>query len=135
MIRLSTSVRSKKSASVERDLTDNLRLSERITSVVQRERSSSPPRVMRINTRAAERLVPLQREVRVTMVNGKSFLARIMDLSTDAVALDADFSAVNDTDILSVGGKHVKMGRRLRSGAVFIFKKPLKGPLTPKVVL
>ena len=135
MIRLSISARSKKTASVERDQMDGLRLSERITSIVRRERASSPPRVMRIETRKAERLVPLHREVRVTMVNGKSFLARIMDLSTDAVALDADFSAVTDTDVLAVGSKHVEMGRRLRSGVVFIFKKPLKGPLTPNVVL
>ena len=135
MIRLSISSRSKKMAGAEREQMDGLRLSERITGIVQRERTSSPPRVMRIETRKSERLIPLQREVRVTMVNGKSFLARIMDLSIDAVALDADFSAVTDTDILSVGSKHVEMGRRLRSGVVLMFKKPLKGPLTPNVVL
>lgn len=110
--------------------TDNL-LQSRIAQLnVARPIAPEPQRTL-VQTRSAERFVPNKRATVLTSAGGKKLGARIINLSSVSVAIEADFSKMKPEEVHFVGSRRVLPGRRIMLGWVFIFEKPL-GPQSTK---
>lgn len=89
-----------------------------------------------VQTRSAERFVPHKRATVLTSASGKKLGARIINLSSVSVAIEADFSKMKPDEVHFVGSRRVLPGRRIMLGWVFLFEKPLGPQATqPDVIL
>jgi hypothetical protein len=96
----------------------------------------SPPEEPGTETRAAKRFVPRRTATSLTTTTGKKLDARIINVSSLAVALEADFSNIGADPIVTVGLRPVRQGRRIMRGMVFLFEKPLDPSLCrPELIL
>ena len=94
------------------------------------------PQRSAVETRIAERFVPQKRNTVLTSASGKKLGARIINLSSVSVAIEADFAKMKPQEVHFVGSRRVLPGRRIMLGWVFMFEKPL-GPKStqPDVIL
>ena len=89
-----------------------------------------------VETRSAERFVPLTTMTYLTVVGGKKVDARIINMSRLAVAVEAKLDQVDPATVIKVGAQPVKQGRPIRLGMVFRFEKPLDaGQCGPTIIL
>lgn len=94
------------------------------------------PEPAAVETRSAERFVPLTTMTYLTIAGGKRVDARIINLSRMAVAVEAKFIQVDPAAVIKVGAQPVKQGRPIRLGMVFRFEKPLDSGLCgPNIIL
>lgn len=89
-----------------------------------------------IETRNSERFVPLTTMTYLTVTGGKRYNARIINISQQAVAVEAEFTQIDPAAVTKVGAQPVKLGRAIRRGMVFRFDKPLDPALCgPNLIL
>ena len=81
------------------------------------------------DTRAAHRFVPRKSLTFLTLAGGKKLDARIINMSSKAVAVEADFSTVLPDAVMMVGSHSVKPGRKIKLGAVFVLVRPIDANL------
>ena len=77
------------------------------------------------SARQAERFVPDRPFTTLTDKRGKTIRARIINMSSTGVAVEADFRIMPPETVAVVGSKPVTPGRAIRGGHVFVFIKPL----------
>ena len=78
-----------------------------------------------IETRSADRFVPSKSRTSLTLAGGKKVDARIINMSSRSVAVEADFSDIRPDSVIMVGSYPVRPGRKIKLGAVFVFLRPL----------
>ena len=76
--------------------------------------------------RKAHRFTPLRTAVALTATDGKKLPGRIINVSSLAVAIEADFRRIDASLIRLVGQEQVFAVRRVTLGYVFAFEKPLR---------
>ncbi len=101
-----------------------------ILSRLPKHASSKPRdiagRDLTFDDRKAHRFTPLRTSVMLTTMDGKKFSGRIINVSSLAVAIEADFRRIDPHLVRLVGQEPVKPGRRVAIGHVFVFDKPLR---------
>lgn len=89
-----------------------------------------------MDTRTSDRLVPRKTATTLTTASGKTLGARIINLSSLGVAVEANLSKLGPDEIVRVGSHPVRPGRKIALGMVFQFVSPLSAnACTPDIVL
>lgn len=104
-----------------------------IGSTIPRQVRTGPPpaaqqvatHMQGIETRSSDRFVPRKSRTWLTLAGGKKLDARIINMSSRSVAVEADFSDTKADAVVMVGSQPVRPGRKIALGAVFVFLRPL----------
>ena len=104
-----------------------------IGSTIPRQVRTGPPaaaqrfaaQTIGIDTRSSDRFVPRKGRTSLTLSGGKKLDARIINMSSRSVAVEADFSATKLDAVVMIGSQPVRPGRKISLGAVFVFLRPL----------
>ena len=104
-----------------------------IGSTIPRQVRTGPPAAARqvpapaigIETRSSDRFVPRKGRTSLTLSGGKKLDARIINMSSRSVAVEADFSVTKLDAVVMIGSQPVRPGRKISLGAVFVFLRPL----------
>ena len=104
-----------------------------IGSTIPRQIRTGPPPAAQqlatlttgIETRSSDRFVPRKSRTSLTLAGGKRLDARIINMSSRSVAVEADFSATKPDAVVMIGSQPVRPGRKIALGAVFVFLRPI----------
>jgi hypothetical protein len=112
------------------------KLSNRAAQVATRTRVSPPVAERKTEMRALTRFVPQRAVTTITVKTGKRHSVRIMNMSRNGVAIEADFAQIAVEDITLVGQRAVTYIRNFRGAAVFRFNITLdEKECNPTIIL